>query len=114
MSENIMPTGDRPRIGTLRIDGPLARADLPGLFARANKVLECDALEVLRCEIAEILRRAAAQATWSRRPECDRQSRSTTMNLLPSGSRKKYIGGTGSPMRMTSASTSTPCASMLA
>ncbi len=36
------------------------------------------------------------------------QSRSTTKNELPSGSRKKNIGGTGSPIRETSSSTLTP------
>ncbi len=54
MSENITPTGDRPRIGTLRIDGPLARADLPGLLARACAMLDRDAPEVLRCELAGV------------------------------------------------------------
>lgn len=32
----------------------------------------------------------------------------TTMSVLPSGSRNQNIGGTGSPIRLTSASTSTP------
>lgn len=34
----------------------------------------------------------------------------TTIRVLPSGSRSQNIGGTGSPMRLTSASTSTPSA----
>jgi len=32
----------------------------------------------------------------------------TTMRVLPSGSRSQNIGGTGSPIRLTSTSTSTP------
>jgi hypothetical protein len=32
----------------------------------------------------------------------------TTMRVLPSGSRNQNIGGTGSPIRLTSVSTSTP------
>jgi hypothetical protein len=38
------------------------------------------------------------------------QRTSTTSSTLPSGSRSQNIGGTGSPMRLTSASTSTPAA----
>ena len=34
----------------------------------------------------------------------------TTMSLLPSGSRSQNSGGTGSPIRLTSGSTSTPLA----
>ena len=37
------------------------------------------------------------------------QSRSTTRNRFPSGSRKVNIGGTYSPMSMSSSSASTPC-----
>jgi ABC-type transporter Mla MlaB component len=47
-----MPTGAPPRIATLTIDGPLARADLPGLFARTCALLDAGAVEVLRCEVA--------------------------------------------------------------
>jgi ABC-type transporter Mla MlaB component len=52
MSNHTMSTGDPPRIATLMIDGPLARADLPGLFARTCALLEGGAVEVLRCEVA--------------------------------------------------------------
>jgi hypothetical protein len=39
---------------------------------------------------------------------------STTISVWPLGSRNQNIGGTGSPMRETSASTSTPAAFMAA
>jgi uncharacterized protein (TIGR02271 family) len=50
--------------------------------------------------------RRAARATG--RPPDSAQRFSTTIRVLPSGSRNQNIGGIGSPMRLTSASTSTP------
>lgn len=40
----------------MTIDGPLARADLPGLFARTCALLDRGgvAVEVLRCEVAGV------------------------------------------------------------
>jgi hypothetical protein len=56
--------------------------------------------------------RHLARAEVGRRPAAaglsGGQLCSTTSSVLPSGSRNQNIGGTGSPMRMTSASTSTP------
>jgi ABC-type transporter Mla MlaB component len=62
MSDHTTPTGDRPRIATLTIRGPLARADLPGLFARTCALLDGggDAVEVLRCELAGVSADAVA------------------------------------------------------
>jgi ABC-type transporter Mla MlaB component len=54
MSENTTPTGTPPRIASLRIDAPLARADLPGLLARTRALLDGDAIDVLRCEVAGV------------------------------------------------------------
>ncbi|HEY2282286.1 MAG TPA: STAS domain-containing protein [Solirubrobacteraceae bacterium] len=54
MSENTTPTGSPPRIATLTIDAPLARADLPGLLARSCALLDGGAVEVLRCEVAGV------------------------------------------------------------
>jgi ABC-type transporter Mla MlaB component len=56
MSDHTTPTGDPPRIATLTIDGPLARADLPGLFARTCALLDRGgvAVGVLRCEVAAV------------------------------------------------------------
>jgi ABC-type transporter Mla MlaB component len=39
---------------TLQIDGPLQRADLPGLFARTCALLEGAGPELLCCELGDI------------------------------------------------------------
>ncbi len=49
-----------PRTITLRIRGPLARADLEGLLERACALLTDDAVEELRCEIADVAPDAVA------------------------------------------------------
>jgi ABC-type transporter Mla MlaB component len=56
MSDHITPTGGPSRIATLTIDAPLARADLPGLFARTCALLDGGgvAVEMLRCEVAGV------------------------------------------------------------
>ena len=49
-----------PRTITLRIRGPVARADLEGLLERACALLADDTVEELRCEIADVAHDAVA------------------------------------------------------
>jgi ABC-type transporter Mla MlaB component len=68
MTEESRPTTNSGRpIGrchaptvTLAISGPLARADLPRLFARACQLLEGDGVELLRCEVSGLAADAVA------------------------------------------------------
>jgi ABC-type transporter Mla MlaB component len=49
-----------PQTATLAIRGPLERADLPGLFARARALLASSGAEVLRCEVSQLAADAVA------------------------------------------------------
>jgi ABC-type transporter Mla MlaB component len=62
MTNETTPTGALPRTVTLTIDGPLRRADLPGLFQRTCALLDGGgvAVELLRCEVAEVSADAVA------------------------------------------------------
>jgi ABC-type transporter Mla MlaB component len=48
-----MPLSPRTSV-TLKISGPLQRADLPGLFARTCALLESTGPELLRCEVIDV------------------------------------------------------------
>ena len=50
----------------LAIRGPIARADLPGLAARACALLENAEGETIRCEVAEVAADAAALEALAR------------------------------------------------
>jgi ABC-type transporter Mla MlaB component len=45
---------------TLAISGPLARADLPQLFADTSRLLDRDGVQLLRCEVSDIAANAVA------------------------------------------------------
>ena len=55
------PSGCRAaRTVTLTIRGPLARADLPGLFDRTCEALRGDDVELLCCEVGDVAADAVA------------------------------------------------------
>jgi ABC-type transporter Mla MlaB component len=60
MTQETTPTGAQPRIVTLTIDGPLGRADLPGLFARTCALLDGGVVELLLCEVGGVSADAVA------------------------------------------------------
>jgi ABC-type transporter Mla MlaB component len=43
-----------PRTVTLRIRGPLERADLPGLFARTCALLDAGDVDAIECNVADL------------------------------------------------------------
>lgn len=55
-----------PRRATLTIRGPLARGDLPGLFARACTLIEDRRVELLSCEVGGIAPDAVAVEALAR------------------------------------------------
>jgi ABC-type transporter Mla MlaB component len=65
-----------PRSASLRIGGPLERADLPGLFERTCALLATGGIEVLRCEVVDVAADAVAVdalarlALAARRADC--------------------------------------------
>jgi ABC-type transporter Mla MlaB component len=45
---------------TLAITGPLARSDLPQLFAHTSRLLAADGVRLLRCEVSDLAADAVA------------------------------------------------------
>jgi ABC-type transporter Mla MlaB component len=55
-----------PRTVTLRIRGPLERADLPGLFARTCALLHAGDVDAIECEVAGVQADAVAADALAR------------------------------------------------
>jgi ABC-type transporter Mla MlaB component len=95
MTEESRPTtnGGRPMgpcptpTVTLAITGPLARTDLPQLFARTCRLLEADGVQLLRCEVSDVAADAVAVdalarlALAARRRGCRMELRGASADL---------------------------------
>jgi len=72
---------------TLAITGPLARTDLPQLFARTCQLLEADGVQLLRCEVSDMAADAVAVdalarlALAARRRGCRMELRGASADL---------------------------------